>query len=288
MKHHKYCAIFAMSASVLLCNGFVGKSYAEDLTTISGIWALDRAACKLSTPDYDDRLRISRDGKNASAEDQCAARNIRNHGSSIAFKNSCKSEGATHTTNVRIQIVSASEIKWIEGRALAVNYVRCRESQQSEKSISTAVARNTKFESGSFSLSSHGYSATITSLTGSDTSNAIMLGAVTREDAAEECERNSPGGNGLKPTAMQSCVEKTLAQTAGKVFRSTADCKSQTISPSFGGLYRIVGRDETDSLRIYDAKGREVGYSSAAGTPSIEDQFKHMCPRTSANIKGKA
>ncbi|CAM3110026.1 hypothetical protein JHFBIEKO_4323 [Methylobacterium mesophilicum] len=278
----------SIASMAIALSAIASRAFADDFTSVAGIWALDKSACKLTTPDYDDRLRIFPGGKNGGAEDQCNASGIKIQGGSLLFTNVCKTEDQRTTSKVRIQVVSPAEFKWIEGRAPSVSYIKCGDIGNPDRPVTNTSNKPIKYAAGSFSLSSHGYSATITSLEGADTSRATMLGAVTREDAAEECERNSPGGSGLKPRAMQSCVDRTLTQTAGKVFRSSADCKSQNISPNFGGRYLIIGRDEVGNLRIYDAKGHEIGYSSASGSPSIEDQFKHLCPRTSTNIKGKS
>ncbi|TXN80042.1 hypothetical protein FV234_18320 [Methylobacterium sp. WL8] len=135
-------------------------------------------------------------------------------------------------------------------------------------------------------LSSHGYSATITSLTGADTNSASMTGRVTREDAKEECERNSSNGEGLKPKALRACVEGTMKVEVGKSYGATADCAARSINASFGGRF-MVQSDGAGSVRILDSKRQDLGGSTASGAPSIEDQFGKLCPATFERLKRK-
>lgn len=269
-------------AGCLACGGSNVK--ADDLGLIAGTWALDKTPCNVKPEEADNILKIDQDGKNDRYETSCQASAIVVRGSRIVMKNSCLSEGMRSREDAIVSLISTDRLAWKDGSGPPVAYHRCSTgtAAQGQKPSS-----GSSFETGSFMLSSHGYSATITSLSGADTTNATMTGRVTREDAKEECERNSPGGEGLKPKAMTKCVAATMKVEVGKTYTATADCKSRTIVASFGGRFKIVGADEYGSARILDSKGQELGGTTASGAPSIGSQFERVCPVTFERLKRK-
>lgn len=133
-------------------------------------------------------------------------------GSRLSFRNRCLSEGERFDSIVTVDMASPDRITWKDGKQPTVSYVRCSGSKNEGPKGTAPVS----FEAGSFNLSSHGYSATITSLTGPDTPNATMTGTVTRVDAEEECQRNSPNGQGLKLKALERCISATISKERSK------------------------------------------------------------------------
>ncbi|MCJ2010422.1 hypothetical protein [Methylobacterium sp. J-092] len=182
--------IIVAAASVCTLATLVVEALADDLSAIAGVWALDKEACKLKPSDFDDRLKVTAAGKNGGPESDCRASTIRSAGSRIEFQNACLSEGERSKSKVTVEVASPDRITWREGKAPPTTYVRCDGDREAPKAQGAATASS--FETGSFNLSSHGYSAMITSLTGADTPNATMTGQVTKADATEECERNGP------------------------------------------------------------------------------------------------
>ncbi|MCJ2110207.1 hypothetical protein MKK64_03095 [Methylobacterium sp. E-025] len=278
--------IIVAAASVCTLATLVVGALADDLGAIAGVWALDKEACRIKPSDFDDRLKVTAVGKNGGSESDCRASTIRSAGSRIQFQNACLSEGERSKSKVTVEVASPDRITWREGKAPPTTYVRCDGVSGAQQKAQVAATASS-FETGSFSLSSHGYSATITSLTGADTQNATMTGQVTRADATEECERNSPGGEGLKPKALQKCVAETMKAEAGKTHTATADCKARTIVASFGGRFTIVGVDEYGSARIFDSKRQDIGGTTASGAPSIQGQFEKLCPAMFEKLKRK-
>ena len=278
--------IILAAASLCTLPTLVVEALADDLSAIAGVWALDKVACKLKPSDFDDRLKVTAAGKNGGPESDCRASTIRSAGSRIEFQNACLSEGERFKSKVTVEVASPDRITWREGKAPPTTYVRC-DGMSGVQPKSQTAATASSFETGSFNLSSHGYSATITSLTGADTPNATMTGQVTKADATEECERNSSGGEGLKPKAMQACVAGTMKAEARKTHTATADCKARTIVASFGGRFTIVGVDEYGSARIFDSKRQDIGGTTASGAPSIQGQFEKLCPVTFERLKRK-
>ncbi|WP_146221817.1 hypothetical protein [Methylobacterium sp. B4] len=234
--------------------------------------------CKQALPDYDERLHIKANGQNGSVESYCSASSINRTGSRLTFRNTCTSEGERFKSTVSVDIVSPDRIIWKEGKQAAVIYVRCDNGKTSSSRGDASTKAPTSFEAGSFSLSSHGYSATIVSLTDPDTTNAMMTGKVTRADAEESCQRNSTNGDGLKPKALKKCIDSAMAEEGSKSYVSKANCASRTIIPHFGGRYTVVSVTSTGSASILNSRREDIGSVTATGGPSIQDQFEKLCP----------
>jgi len=263
----------------------IDRASADDLGAIAGKWAFEGTSCNVKPDVADNFLIISRSGKNERHETFCQASSVRSGASQIEFQNTCMSEGEQSKGKTVVKIVSPDRIAWKEGRQSAINYLRCGSGKAGSPNDSGSSNAAQSFEAGSFSLSSHGYSATITALTGPDTSDARMTGKVTRADAEEECERNSPGGEGLKPKALQKCVAGTMAKENSKEYVATANCQNRTVHPHFGETFRISGVDSTGIARILDSRKQDIGSATASGAPSIQDQFEKLCPATFRRLK---
>lgn len=259
----------------------VVQAQTADLSSLSGFWALDKADCGTPKNGYDERLKIEASGKNGSVESSCSASSIKSAGSRLTFRNRCLSEGERFNSTVTVDMASPDRITWKDGKQPAVTYVRCGGSKN-EGRKGTATA---SFEAGSFNLSSHGYSATITSLTGPDTPNAMMTGKVTRADAEEECQRNSPNGEGLKPKAMERCVSATISKERSTEYVAKANCSSRTIIPHFGGTFTVVAVSDIGTARILDRQKQDIGSATASGAPTIQEQFEKLCPKTFRKLK---
>ncbi len=234
--------------------------------------------CNRALPDYDERLHIKTDGQNGSVESSCSASSIKRTGSRLTFRNTCASEGERIKSIVSVDMISSDRIIWKEGKQKSVNYVRCDNGKTTKPTSDASIKTLKSFESGSFSLSSHGYSATIVTLADPDTSNATMTGKVTRADAEESCQRNSTNGEGLKPKALKKCIDETMTIEGSKTYVSKANCTSRTITPHFGGMYTIVAVTSTGSARILNSRREDVGSVTATGGPSIQEQFERLCP----------
>ncbi|CAO4135137.1 hypothetical protein [Methylorubrum extorquens] len=267
-------AILLIVAASTVTSITVVKAQSTDLSPIAGIWALDKADCGTQTNGYDERLRIEANGKNGSTESACSASSVRTAGSRLTFRNSCLSEGERFASTVSVDMASPDRITWKDGNQPTVTYVRCGGS----KNVGPKGTATASFEAGSFNLSSHGYSATITSLTGPDTPNATMTGRVTRADAEEECQRNSTNGDGLKPKALERCVSATISTERSKEYVAKANCSSRTIIPHFGGTFTVAAVSDIGTARILDRQKQDIGSATASGAPTIQEQFEKLCP----------
>lgn len=267
-------AITPIVAALIVTSVTVVKAQSPDLSPLAGFWALDKADCGTPTNGYDDRLKIEANGKNGSVESSCSASSVKAAGTRLTFRNKCLSEGERFASTVTVDMASPDRITWKDGKQPTVTYVRCGGSKN-EGPKGTATA---SFKAGSFNLSSHGYSATITSLTGSDTPNATMIGRVTHADAEEECQRNSTNGDGLKPKALERCVSATTSKERSKEYVAKANCSSRTIIPHFGGTFTVVAVSDIGTARILDRQKQDIGSATASGAPTIQEQFEKLCP----------
>lgn len=110
---------------------------------------------------------------------------------------------------------------------------------------------------GEFPLSTKGYQATITKITGQNTDHAIALGQVMRPNAEEYCNRD-PGGitkqYGGQLTIAQ-CIEGILTYEKDKKVSATADCPRKKVTAEWGGSYVIVSKVFDGSCWKYILEG---------------------------------
>jgi hypothetical protein len=138
-------------------------------------------------------------------------------------------------------------------------------------------------EAGSFPLSEHGASGTLTSVTGKDSPDAIMKGRVTEADAVEACERNHLVDNSAKAkAAVRACIKAELASSDRNV-RATANCPTFTIHTARGDSMTLVGYyDEANSgdgkWKMENGKLIEQSNLPPAVGRIADSQFKIMCP----------
>ena len=147
--------------------------------------------------------------------------------------------------------------------------------------VAVLAGRGQLATAAEFPLPSKGWQATVVKLEGVNSSNALAVGEVKRENAEEYCERD-PGGEtrqyGGKLTKEQ-CVQKVLTQEKGKLYSARADCPRKTIKTSWDETFTAIGKDSFGNYRwrnIYS--GKALDGSNASGAPVVEGQFNLLCP----------
>lgn len=132
-----------------------------------------------------------------------------------------------------------------------------------------------------FPLSAKGCQATITRLEGVNSSKALAVGEVKRENAQEYCDRD-PGGvttqYGGKLTQEQ-CIQKVLQEEKGKLYSVSADCPRKTITTVDGRIFTAVGKDSSgEYIWRNNQTGQVLEASNASGAPVLNSQFRLLCP----------
>ncbi len=132
-----------------------------------------------------------------------------------------------------------------------------------------------------FPLSAKAWQATIIQIEGQNSSRALAVGEVQRNNAEEYCERD-PGGitkqYGGKLTKEQ-CVQNVLVKEKGKRYAASADCPRKTIKTSWDETFAAIGKDSFGQhiwQNVYT--GKILDGSNASGAPVVEGQFKMLCP----------
>ncbi|ARO28509.1 hypothetical protein NXC14_CH00501 [Rhizobium sp. NXC14] len=121
-----------------------------------------------------------------------------------------------------------------------------------------------------------GWNGTLVSMTGTDSSTAVMEGKVKQADFREYCERD-PGGetiaHGGKLTVKQ-CVAAYTKTNGKDTYRSTANCRKGTLSffPPGGEPLRVTFPLPEDA-------------SCASGMPPLIEQFSMLCPQAARKFK---
>ncbi len=133
-----------------------------------------------------------------------------------------------------------------------------------------------------FAISSKGPQATVTRMEGTNTSTAMAIGEVKRENAAQYCDRD-PGSitrkHGGKLTKAK-CIEQILLDEKGKTYSAFADCPKKTIM-SDNRSYTLVGAGPgaIPGIQWRDNQTKlTLDGSNASGAPVIERQFRLLCP----------
>jgi hypothetical protein len=135
-----------------------------------------------------------------------------------------------------------------------------------------------------FLLSEKAYQATIVKIEGINSSKALAVGEVRRDNAKEYCDRD-PGGTtkqyGGKLTKEQ-CVAQLLKAEQGGRYWASADCPRRTISISHLGTFTLVGQSFKDGLPEYKWRNTKSGEildgSAPSGALLVEAHFRKLCP----------
>ncbi len=127
---------------------------------------------------------------------------------------------------------------------------------------------------------------TIFSLTGPDTTNAVALARMTREEVEGWCANWQPGD--------KACVKQGLLDhDLNKVYRASADCVAGRITPVDGNTYQLAGVWDNRDIGVgrskwRDAQGKIVGRDNASGGLGISQQWEVLCPNAGKQAKAKA
>ncbi len=132
-----------------------------------------------------------------------------------------------------------------------------------------------------FPLSAKAWQATVVQIEGQNSSRALAVGEVQRNNAEEYCERD-PGGitkqYGGKLTKEQ-CVQNVLGKEKGKRYAASADCPRKTIKTSWDETFVAIGKDSFGQHKWQNVyTGKILDGSNASGAPVVEGQFKMLCP----------
>jgi hypothetical protein len=152
---------------------------------------------------------------------------------------------------------------------------------------STAFAA---YGTGSFALSDKGSQATVTMITGVNSSNARMEGHITRADAEEACERDAGGGVSSGAVTLDSCIRAEMAFKGG-IVRAAADCDLGIIVTPEGQKFYFKGIADHfgTSAKWIDIK-TEKPLEALNFPPSVgriaTAQFKTLCPQKVAQSMG--
>jgi uncharacterized protein len=138
----------------------------------------------------------------------------------------------------------------------------------------------------------HAGDATIISLTGADTDNAVALFRRELDDLIEDCARNlgfKEDGD-VDARKVSDCAKENIRQENGRVYKRRALCSKSTIYTEFGNYSMVNTEKESESVvdgRPYrpirtDWKNHRneeiVGNCSGCNTPQMLDTFKVLCP----------
>jgi hypothetical protein len=96
-----------------------------------------------------------------------------------------------------------------------------------------------------FPLSVKAWQATLVQLDGANSSKALAVGEVKRNNVEEYCKRDPSGitkqyGGKL---SKEQCVQRVLTQEKGKRYAASADCLRKTIKTSWDETFVAVGKD---------------------------------------------
>jgi hypothetical protein len=141
-------------------------------------------------------------------------------------------------------------------------------------------------QAGSFPLSDKGFGATIIEFKGADGTSAYAAGTVKRGDAAEYCERD-PGGETINSggkLSVEQCIEKTLQEQKGKYYQAQANCKTGTLNTFNGSTFSLI-KIEDGFGEWRNDKGEVLDGSSASGAPTVDAQFRLLCPSRYSKIQ---
>lgn len=199
-------------------------------------------------------------------------------------------------TSTNSNAIRKGQRDWLAERNTCLGNVDClkqsynerlsylRSSDMQEKSAESGHT-DSKTNQIDFPLSVRGWQATIVKLSGVDSSEAMAMGQVKRNNAEEYCERD-PGGetieNGGKLTKEQ-CVQKVLKEEKGKTYSISANCSRKIITTSGLGVFSLKGK-ATNAIGYLDyvwfdiQSGEILDGSSASGAPVVEEQFRILCP----------
>ena len=141
------------------------------------------------------------------------------------------------------------------------------------------------FSPGSMPLDPIDTSATLTSLTGVNTTTAAMTGRVTQADAEEYCTRDP--NQEAAHTSLAQCIATTV-ESSGE-HTASADCVAGTFDSSDWGQYRLTGTENREgSSQLYPVfmsseGGQALG--NAGGEYPVTAMFEILCPTRSAAWK---
>ncbi len=139
------------------------------------------------------------------------------------------------------------------------------------------------FAAGSMPIHPVQVNATLTSLTGVDTTRAAMAGRVTEADAREFCERD-PNGEAAR-SSIAECVRSTLESERlaeiGPVHTASANCAEGSLTSSDWGSFRLTGTERPEggsvtSVFVNNDGVRVMG--NADGGASAAALFQVLCP----------
>jgi len=121
-----------------------------------------------------------------------------------------------------------------------------------------------------------GMEVDVVSMTGLNTSNAVIQTKHTPKNAARFCREYAKDKS-------KSCIESTLATRLNN--EVTGNCKTGEFTDFYGHRYRMEGRntdpDSVAKFRLVDLATNEVADgSSASGYPTSMQIFAALCPAT--------
>jgi hypothetical protein len=130
--------------------------------------------------------------------------------------------------------------------------------------------------------------ATIISITGLNSDNAIIRFRREPDDEAETCVREHPEA---PSTEIAACVKSALAGGPPRLLTRRAFCSRSTLYTEFGN-YSMVNTEKEKETTTIDGKPYRpvrtdwmdhrtnalIGNCSACNTPVLIDTFKVLCP----------
>jgi hypothetical protein len=141
-------------------------------------------------------------------------------------------------------------------------------------------------------LGTHIGSATITSLTGVDTGQAMVRFQRKLDDVVEDCSRNiGANEDGTVPSEkVANCAKASLAEWEKKVLTRRAVCPRSTLYTEFGN-YSLIGYVREEDQNMGDHTWRPVrtnwknhrddtiiGNCGGCNTPQLLDTYRILCP----------
>jgi hypothetical protein len=154
-----------------------------------------------------------------------------------------------------------------------------------------AIAKNGSKED-KILLGTHIGNATIVSLAGVDTSQAVVKFQRKLDDVVEECSRNvGANEDGTVPSEkVADCTKAGLAEREMKVLTRRAVCAHSTLYTEFGN-YSLIDYLREEDQKVGDQTwrpirtnwknhrdGKIVGNCSGCNTPQLLDTYRILCP----------
>lgn len=197
-----------------------------------------------------------------------------------------------HSSYPQKQTIANEQRTWLLSRRRCGMDVSCiqRSYEQRIEQLSTSQTEASK--SAKILFGPHAGDATIISLTGVDTDNAVALFRRELDDLIEDCARNlgfKEAGD-VDARKVSDCAKEEIREENGRIYKRRALCSKSTIYTEFGNYSMINTEKESDS--VFDGKPYRpirtdwkdhrtealAGNCSGCGTPQMLNTFKVLCP----------